>query len=123
VVGNRTKVKIVKNKVAAPFREAEFDIIYGEGISREGDLIDLGVAQNIVEKSGSWYSYKGERIGQGRENARQFLKDNPDIRQNVDTELRKALGLGRKEPDAVAAPVPAPIEASKPAAAAGARSR
>jgi recombination protein RecA len=122
VVGNRTKVKIVKNKVAAPFREAEFDIIYGEGISREGDLIDLGVAQNIVEKSGSWYSYKGERIGQGRENARQFLKDNPDIRQNVDTELRKALGLGRKEPDAVA-PVPAPIEASKPAAAAGARSR
>jgi recombination protein RecA len=123
VTGNRTKVKIVKNKVAAPFREAEFDIIYGEGISREGDLIDLGVAQNIVEKSGSWYSYKGERIGQGRENARQFLKDNPDIRQNVDTELRKALGLTRKEPDAVAAPVPAPIEASKPAAAAGARSR
>ncbi len=92
VVGNRTKVKIVKNKVAAPFREAEFDIIYGEGISREGDLIDLGVAQNLVEKSGSWYSYKGERIGQGRENARQFLKDNPDIRQQVDTELRKALG-------------------------------
>src|SRR5450432_4322101 len=79
VVGNRTKVKIVKNKVAPPFREAEFDIIYGEGISREGDLIDLGVAQNIVEKSGSWYSYKGERIGQGRENARQFLKDNPEV--------------------------------------------
>jgi recombination protein RecA len=123
VTGNRTKVKIVKNKVAAPFREAEFDIIYGEGISREGDLIDLGVAQNIVEKSGSWYSYKGERIGQGRENARQFLKDNPDIRQAIDTELRKALGLVRKEPDAVAPPVPAPIEASKPAAAAGARSR
>jgi recombination protein RecA len=123
VVGNRTKVKIVKNKVAAPFREAEFDIIYGEGISREGDLIDLGVAQNIVEKSGSWYSYKGERIGQGRENARQFLKDNPDIRQSIDTELRKTLGLGRKEADAAAAPVPAPVEASKPAAAAGARSR
>ncbi|MGA2881955.1 MAG: recombinase RecA [Bryobacteraceae bacterium] len=123
VVGNRTKVKIVKNKVAAPFREAEFDIIYGEGISREGDLIDLGVAQNIVEKSGSWYSYKGERIGQGRENARQFLKDNPDIRQQIDSELRKTLGLGQKEPDAVAAQVPAPIEASKPAAAAGARSR
>ena len=93
VIGNRTKVKIVKNKVAAPFREAEFDIIYGEGISREGDLIDLGVAQNLVEKSGSWYSYKGERIGQGRENARQFLKDNPDIRQRLDTELRKALGM------------------------------
>ena len=76
MVGNRTKVKVVKNKVASPFREAEFDIIYGEGISKEGDLLDLGVANNIVEKSGSWFSYKGERIGQGRENARQFLKDN-----------------------------------------------
>ena len=92
VVGNRTKVKVVKNKVASPFREAEFDIIYGEGVSKEGDLIDLGVAQNLVEKSGSWFSYKGERIGQGRENARQFLKDNPDIRQAIDTELRKVAG-------------------------------
>ena len=89
VIGNRTKVKVVKNKVASPFREAEFDIIYGEGISKEGDLIDLGVAQNLIEKSGSWFSYKGERIGQGRENARQFLKDNTDIRQAIDTELRK----------------------------------
>src|ERR671918_236922 len=80
VIGNRTKVKIVKNKVAPPFREAEFDILYGEGVSREGDLIDLGVANNIVEKSGSWYSFKGERIGQGRENARQFMKDNVDTR-------------------------------------------
>jgi recombination protein RecA len=96
VTGNRTKVKIVKNKVAPPFREAEFDIVYGEGISREGDLIDLGVAQNLVEKSGSWYSYKGERIGQGRENARTFLKDNADIRQKLDLELRKALGLIRE---------------------------
>src|SRR6202050_3987296 len=94
VIGNRTKVKVVKNKLAAPFREAEFDIIYGEGISREGDLMDLGVAQNVIEKSGSWFSYKGERIGQGRENARQFLKDNVDIRVNIDTELRKTLGLG-----------------------------
>ncbi|HTA67561.1 MAG TPA: recombinase RecA [Bryobacteraceae bacterium] len=120
VVGNRTKVKIVKNKVAAPFREAEFDIIYGEGISKEGDLIDLGVAQNLVEKSGSWYSYKGERIGQGRENARQFLKDNPDVRQQVDSELRKALGLTRKEqPEAAAAVEPAP----KPVTATAARSR
>src|SRR5580704_14739929 len=84
--GNRTKVKVVKNKVASPFREAEFDIIYGEGISKEGDLLDLGAAQNVIEKSGSWYSYKGERIGQGRENARQFLKDNADIRQTIDTE-------------------------------------
>src|SRR5579863_629237 len=121
VVGNRTKVKIVKNKVAPPFREAEFDIIYGEGISREGDLIDLGVAQNLVEKSGSWYSYKGERIGQGRENARQFLKDNPDIRQQVDTELRKVLGLVRKEAE-VAAAAPTPVETAKPVTA-GARSR
>src|ERR1700735_4978298 len=123
VVGNRTKIKIVKNKMAAPFREAEFDIIYGEGVSKEGDLLDLGTAQNIIEKSGSWYSYKGERIGQGRENARQFLKDNPDIRQQVDAELRKALGLVRKEPDVVAPHVPAPAEAAKPATASAARSR
>jgi len=120
VIGNRTKVKIVKNKVAAPFREAEFDIIYGEGISREGDLLDLGVAQNQVEKSGSWFSYKGDRIGQGRENVRQFLKDNPDIRATLDSELRKTLGLVRKEPETA----PAPVEAPRPATAtAGARSR
>src|SRR5438067_1927473 len=106
VVGNRTKVKVVKNKVAPPFREAEFDIIYGEGISREGDLIDLGVAQNLVEKSGSWYSYKGDRIGQGRENARQFLKDNADVRQQIDAELRKTLGMSRKDVE----PTPAPVE-------------
>jgi len=98
IVGNRTKVKIVKNKLASPFREAEFDIIYGEGISKEGDLIDLGVANNIVEKSGSWLSYKGERIGQGRENAKQFLKDNQDIRQTIELEVRRALGLIRAEP-------------------------
>src|SRR5450432_2015494 len=79
VIGNRTKVKVVKNKLAPPFREAEFDIIYGEGVSKEGDLIDLGVAHNVIEKSGSWFSYKGERVGQGRENSKQFLKDNPDI--------------------------------------------
>jgi recombination protein RecA len=117
VIGNRTKVKVVKNKVAAPFREAEFDIIYGEGISKEGDLIDLGVAQNVVEKSGSWFSYKGERIGQGRENARQFLKDNPDIRQSIDTELRKALGLTKPEPVAAAAEAPSPSPVPKPAPA------
>jgi recombination protein RecA len=93
VIGSRTKVKIVKNKVAPPFREAEFDILYGEGISREGDLLDLAVNNNIVEKSGSWFSYKGERIGQGRENARQFLKDNKDVMTKLDTEVRKALGL------------------------------
>src|SRR5512142_772303 len=98
VIGNRTKVKIVKNKVASPFREAEFDILYGEGISKEGDLLDLGAAQNLIEKSGSWFSYKGDRIGQGRETARQFLKDNADIRQSIDVELRKALGLVKAEP-------------------------
>ena len=93
VIGSRTKVKVVKNKVAPPFREAEFDILYGEGISREGDLLDLAVNHNIVEKSGSWFSYKAERIGQGRENARQFLKDNPDVMAKLDSEVRKALGL------------------------------
>ncbi|MGH7622587.1 MAG: recombinase RecA, partial [Gemmatimonadaceae bacterium] len=98
VVGNRTKVKIVKNKVAAPFREAEFDIIYGEGISREGDLIDLGVAQNIVEKSGSWYSYKGERIGQGRENAKMFLKDNFGMMQEIEEKVKVVLGIRNVEP-------------------------
>ncbi len=113
VTGNRTKVKIVKNKVAAPFREAEFDIIYGEGISREGDLLDLGVAQNLIEKSGSWFSYQGERIGQGRENSRQFLKDNPDIRQQVETNLRKLLGLTKTETEPVApAVVPEPMKAA-----------
>src|SRR6185369_3073485 len=85
-------------KVASPFREAEFDIIYGEGISKEGDLIDLGVANNVIEKSGSWFSYHGERIGQGRENARQFLKDHPDMWTAVDIELRTLLGLIPKEP-------------------------
>jgi recombination protein RecA len=93
VTGSRTRVKVVKNKVAAPFREAEFDILYGEGISREGDLLDIAVNNNILEKSGSWFSYKGERIGQGRENARQFLKDNKDTMAKLDAEVRKALGL------------------------------
>src|SRR5712671_5801397 len=93
VTGNRTKVKIVKNKMAPPFREAEFDIIYGEGISKEGDVVDLGVQHNLVEKSGAWYSYKGERIGQGRENAKQFLRENADVFKKVDMELRKHLGL------------------------------
>ena len=93
VVGSRTKVKIVKNKVAAPFRDAEFDILYGEGISREGDVLDLAVLHNIVDKSGAWYSYQGERIGQGRENVRTFLKENKDTFGRVDAELRKKLGI------------------------------
>ena len=118
VSGNRTKVKVVKNKLASPFREAEFDIIYGEGISKEGDLLDLGAANNLVEKSGSWYSYKSDRIGQGRENARQFLKDNPDLRQKLDTELRRLLGLSREPAEAAAEP-----SASRPAVAAAPRGR
>jgi len=93
VTGSRTKVKVVKNKVAAPFRESEFDILYGEGISREGDLLDLAVTHELLEKSGAWFSYKGERIGQGRENARQFLKENRDIFSNLEAEVRKKLGL------------------------------
>jgi recombination protein RecA len=93
VTGSRTRVKVVKNKVAAPFREAEFDILYGEGISREGDLLDLAVNHNLLEKSGSWFSYKGERIGQGRENARSFLKENKDTLAKLEAEVRKALGL------------------------------
>jgi len=117
VTGNRTKVKVVKNKVASPFREAEFDIIYGEGVSREGDLLDLGVAQNLIEKSGSWFSYKGERVGQGRENVRQFLKDNSDIRAQIDADLRKSLGLNKNADDAATA-VPTPIDTPKQTAAA-----
>ncbi len=95
VVGNRTRVKVVKNKVAPPFRQAEFDILYNEGISVEGDLLDLGVDEGIVEKSGSWYSYNDERIGQGRENARQFLKDNPDAREQLANAVYAAKGLKR----------------------------
>jgi recombination protein RecA len=93
VVGGRTRVKIVKNKVAPPFREAEFDVMYGEGISREGDLLDLGVERRIIEKSGTWFSYAGERLGQGRENAKQFLRDNPEVFKALDERLRKELGL------------------------------
>ena len=106
MVGSRTRVKIVKNKVAAPFRESEFDILYGEGISREGDLIDLAVNNNILEKSGSWFSYKGERIGQGRENARTFLKENKDTMAKLDAEVRKALGLIPSAPSPAPAVVP-----------------
>jgi recombination protein RecA len=93
VVGNRTRVKVVKNKVAPPFRECEFDIMYGEGISREGDVIDLGVANNVVEKSGAWFSYKGERLGQGRENSKQTLKNNTELRGRIENEVRLALGI------------------------------
>jgi recombination protein RecA len=93
VTGSRTKAKIVKNKVAPPFREAEFDIMYGQGISREGDMLDLAVDKNIVDKSGAWFSFQGERLGQGRDNAKQFLKDNPDYRGRIELALREIMGL------------------------------
>jgi recombination protein RecA len=99
-VGNRTRVKVVKNKMAAPFRKAEFDILYGHGISREGDLVDLGLEKRMVNKSGSWYSYGDLRIGQGRENAKQFLRDNEDVRKELEAKLRIELGLVKKTPAA-----------------------
>ena len=98
VVGSRTRAKVVKNKVAAPFREAEFDILYGEGISREGDLLDLGVEKGLIEKAGTWLSFAGERLGQGRENARLFLKENSDIREKIEAAVRKQLGLANPSP-------------------------
>ncbi len=93
IVGNRTKVKVAKNKVAPPFREAEFDIMYGEGISREGDVLDLGAVHRVVEKSGSWFSYKGDRLGQGRENSKQSLKENPELLKKIENEIKVKLGM------------------------------
>ncbi|HOT80673.1 MAG TPA: DNA recombination/repair protein RecA, partial [Microthrixaceae bacterium] len=94
VVGNRTRVKVVKNKVAPPFRQAEFDIMYGQGISREGSLLDIGVEMGFVKKSGAWYTYEGEQLGQGRENAKSFLKDNPEIMVEVSEKVRANMGIG-----------------------------
>jgi len=108
-IGNRTRVKVVKNKMAPPFKLAEFDILYGQGISREGDVIDLGIAQGIVEKSGSWISYGETRLGQGREAARQLLRDNPELRREIETKIRRRLGLLREEPrSAAGSPDPSP---------------
>ena len=102
VVGGRTRVKVVKNKMAPPFREAEFDIMYGEGASREGDLIDLAVERKIIDKSGAWFSFSGERLGQGRENVKTFLKEHVDIRQTIEDRVRRELGLMKDtEPAAV----------------------
>jgi len=112
LIGNRTKIKVVKNKIAAPFREAEVDILYGEGISRESDLIDLGAEQGVVEKSGAWFSFAGERLGQGRDNARVFLKEHPEVRQRIDVGLREKIGLPK--PETTAKPVAA--ESSRAAA-------
>jgi len=107
VIGNETKVKVVKNKVAPPFKEAHFDILYGEGTSREGEIIDLGVEAKIVEKSGAWYSYNGEKIGQGKDNARNFLKENPGLAYEIENKVRASLGVPLLPPFAAAEPAPA----------------
>jgi recombination protein RecA len=106
-VGNRTRVKVVKNKVAPPFKQAEFDILYGHGISREGSLIDVGVEQGILRKSGAWYTYEGDQLGQGKENARKFLRDNPDVANEVEKRIKDKMGIGAKlDADSTAAPAP-----------------
>ena len=110
VLGNQTRVKVVKNKVAPPFRKAEFDILYNEGISKEGELIDMGVEHQIVDKSGAWYSYNGERIGQGRDNVREFLRSNPDIASNIENVVRQKMGLESLGSSDVSAPESAPVE-------------
>jgi recombination protein RecA len=104
-IGNETKVKIVKNKVAPPFKTAEFDILFGEGISREGEIIDMGVVANIVDKSGAWYAYQGEKIGQGRDNSREFLRENPELAREIENKIRESLGI---------ALLPAALEAAAP---------
>jgi recombination protein RecA len=93
IIGNETKVKVVKNKVSPPFKTAEFDILYGEGISREGEIVDMGVVAKIVDKSGAWYAYNGEKIGQGKDNAREFLRENPDIAREIENKIRESLGV------------------------------
>ena len=100
VIGSETKVKVVKNKVAPPFKQAEFDILYGEGISREGEIVDLGAAHNIIEKSGAWYAYNGDRIGQGKDNAREFLREHPEIALEVENRIREKLGVAARPPAA-----------------------
>jgi recombination protein RecA len=110
VVGNRTRVKVVKNKVAAPFKQAEFDIMYGKGISREGSLIDVGVEQNIIRKSGAWYTYDGDQLGQGKEKAREFLKDNPDVAAEIEKKILEKLGVGQTIGDAAGGPELPPVD-------------
>ncbi|GIM81522.1 MULTISPECIES: recombinase RecA [Winogradskya] len=110
VVGNRTRVKVVKNKVAAPFKQAEFDIMYGKGISREGSLIDVGVEQNIIRKSGAWYTYDGDQLGQGKEKAREFLKDNPDVAAEIEKKILEKLGVGQTTGDAASGPELPPVD-------------
>ncbi len=107
VVGSETRVKVVKNKVSPPFKEAHFDILYGEGISREGEIIDLGVEHKIVDKSGAWYAYKGDKIGQGKDNSREFLRANPVLAREIENRVRVAVGLPELPPAAASAPAPA----------------
>jgi recombination protein RecA len=109
MVGNRTRVKVVKNKVAPPFKQAEFDILYGVGISREGSLIDVGVEQALIRKSGAWYTYEGDQLGQGKENARKFLRDNPDVANEIEKRIKEKLGIGARV-DAEVDPLPAPVD-------------
>ncbi len=109
MVGNRTRVKVVKNKVAPPFKQAEFDILYGVGISREGSLIDVGVEQSIIRKSGAWYTYEGDQLGQGKENARKFLRENPDVAAEIEKRIKEKLGIGAVL-DAAVEPLPAPVD-------------
>ena len=111
-VGNRTRVKVVKNKVAPPFKQAEFDIVYGEGISREGSLIDVGVDQGLIKKSGAWYTYEADQLGQGKENVRNFLRDNPDLADEIEKRIKEKLGIGARVDGDVAAiePLPAPVD-------------
>jgi recombination protein RecA len=109
-VGNRTRVKVVKNKMAPPFKQAEFDILYGEGVSREGSIIDMGVEQGILRKSGAWYTYEGDQLGQGKENARKFLRDNPDVANEVEKRIKDKLGIGAKLDADDTEPAPAPVD-------------
>jgi recombination protein RecA len=111
VIGSETRVKVVKNKVSPPFKEAEFDILYGEGTSREGEIIDLGVAAKIVDKAGAWYAYKGEKIGQGKDNAREFLKENPEIAREIENKVRAALGVPLLNANGTEPPASAPAKA------------
>ena len=113
MIGNHVRVKVVKNKVAPPFREAEFDIMFGRGISREGDILDLAVKENIVDKSGAWYSYQGNKIGQGRENAKQYLRDNPEICNEVEHKVRNHFGLEKGTEETETAPASVSTEKKK----------
>jgi recombination protein RecA len=111
-VGNRTRVKVVKNKVAPPFKQAEFDIVYGEGISREGSLIDVGVEQGLIKKSGAWYTYDSDQLGQGKENVRNFMRDNPDLADEIEKKIKEKLGIGARvdETGVPIEPLPAPVD-------------